>query len=389
MTGGTIAERKRAERTLVELLRPGGPRELDGGADDLLRAAHLAAGHGFFLLADRGVREQIGSGVAVSVGGAYAREARPLRLKHVAAAVAYERAQESAVRVLAERGIVPVVLKGPGLNREIYGEAPAKTSADIDLLVRARDVAGADAALAAAGFVREDDLPLAFRRRRSHHALYARPGGGVPVELHWGISVPGFFELDEGALWEATVVDGPRAGLSAAMTLVQLLMHHHLHACGDLRTLVDLAWAVNRWGGAAEAGGLQRRLQAIGLSVVAAVARVQAERLWGPLRWPPGWGETSSRLRARFLARVAAPRLRRDPDRDPAGGVAGPLVVRLSLDSPRRVLWSFAKTVLPSAGDLEAFSPAGGGPQAGYVQYWRWRLGGRSSVRAEREARRR
>ncbi len=377
--GGRDLERRGA-RLLIELLRPAGPRLAGAGAAELIRAAELGLGHGLFLLVDRAVRER--AGLPSGAAAAYERVARPLRLRLAGAALELEEAEERALELLGRRGVASVLLKGSALGRTLYGEAHLKASADVDLLVRAADVRQADEALRGAGYRRGDGRPLAFWMRRLHHAAYTRRGGRHPVELHWGLSIPGYFDLDETTLWEGVALEGLQGRLTGELRLVLLFMHHHLHGCADLRTLVDLAWALERLvaGDAGSVGRLQARFERIGLRLTAQIALRQLERLWGPVRRELGVLGGPCSLRARALARLAMPRLERDPGRAPGGA----LVPRLALDSPASVLRSFVKTAFPPAADVRAFAPAAGAGVAGYVQYWNWRWRG-ERVRNGRE----
>jgi len=368
---------KRAERFFVELLRPGILSGCDEAtADDLRAAAGLAFAHGLFLLVDariRGHAAQLAAGLA---DGGYEATVRQQRLRHISYALFHERAERELLALFEAAGLPSVILKGSALSRDLHGEPHFRTSADVDLLVRPKDVPAVDAALCEAGYQRDNDQPLSFWMRRLHHAVYQHPDSRVPVEIHWNFSIPGFFNLDPAEIWDSVSLDGLRGHLEPSMALTLLLMHHHLHGCADLRTLVDLVWAFERHREELDSGRLRGRLVSTGLCVVAGIARLQAERLWGPQRWNVGGQGSRHALRARLLAFVAGSALRPGRRPRPRDRFLHALIHRAALDSPTRVLGSITKTLLPSAADLRALNGNDQSALPGYVRYFRWRLGG-------------
>jgi hypothetical protein len=378
--GKRCGDGRRAERLLLELLRPEGPRGCaEATADDVREAAALAFGHGLFLQVDRSIREHAGSFPAGLVAGGYETAMRLLRLEHISHALRYERVEREVLALLDAAAVPSVILKGSALSRDLYGDPHSRTSADIDLLVRPGDVPAADTALREAGYRRDNDRPLNFWMRRLHHAVYQRPGSRVPVEIHWNFSIPGFFNLAPEEIWDGVDLDGLRGLLNPVMNLTLLLMHHHLHGCADLRTLVDLVWAFDRHRGELDPGRWTEHLETTGLLVVSGIVRLQAEALWGPQLRDRGWCGESDGLRVRLLAGASVSALR--PGRQPRAGdrYLHALIHRLGLDAPQRVIWSIAKTLLPSAADVRALNGGERRGLPGYVRYFLWRLGGRFS----------
>ncbi len=370
----------RAERLFLKLIRPEGPRGCEGStADDLRAAAAIAFRHGLFLLVDRRIREHAESFAVRVVAGDYEPSTRTLRRRHISHALRYEREEHEALAVLDAAGVPSVILKGSAISRNLYGDPHYRTSADIDLLVRAGDVSAADAALTGAGYRRDNARPLSFWMGRLHHAVYQRPGSRIPVEIHWHFSIPGFFNLDSADIWAGVTLEGLRGRLEPTMSLTQLLMHHHLHGCVDLRTLVDLVWALEHHRGQLDERLICEHLGSTGLLVVSGIARLQAERLWGERRWYLDGHGRRHALRVRLLAKAAGLALR--PGRRPRPGdrFLHAVIHRFGLDAPRRVIASVTKTLLPSRDDVRALTGSGRSGLAGYVRYFGWRLGGRAA----------
>jgi hypothetical protein len=371
-----------AERILIELVRPSGPRGLERAtADDLRETAALAYGHGLFLLVDHRIREHEKE-LPAAAAAAYHQAARPLRLRHIVHAHRSESAERDALSLLETAAVPSVVIKGSAFSRDLHGGPHLRSSADIDVLVRPGDVPAVDAALTAAGFRRDNDRPLPFWMRRLHHAVYRHPASRLPLEIHWAFSIPGFFAIDAEEIWAGVVLDGLRGRLDPATLLILLLMHHHLHGCCDLRTLVDLAWGLERYRPQLDDGFLADRLASSGLLVVAGIARLQAEKLWGPPFWDPGGRSPTQQLRASLLASAAGLALRPGRAARPNDRFLHAAVHRLGLDSARRVFASIAKTLLPAAADVRALTGSGRSGLAGYVRYFTWRFGERSAARA-------
>jgi len=351
--GKCCGDGRRAERLLLELLRPQGPRGCsEATAEDVREAAVLAFRHGLFLQVDRSIREHAGSFPAGLVAGGYETATKLLRLAHISHALRYERVEREVLALLDAAAVPSVILKGSALSREHYGDPHSRTSADIDLLVRPGDVPAADTALRESGYRRDNDRPLSFWMRRLHHAVYQRPGSRVPVEIHWNFSIPGFFNLAPEEIWDGVEIDGLRGRLNPVMNLTLLLMHHHLHGCADLRTLVDLVWAGERHREELDSGRWPEHLETTGLLVAAGIAQIQAEALWGSQLRDLGRRQRNQGLRVRLLASAAGSALR--PGRRPRASdrYLHALIHRLGLDSPRRVIWSIMKTLLPSTPEV-------------------------------------
>ncbi len=85
------------------------------------------------------------------------------------------------VTALHERGIRPLLLKGPATACWLYADEPwARTYVDIDLLVAPTDFAGAEAALRRIGFQQPiDPAGLVW-----HAWTWVRPFDGAKVDLH-------------------------------------------------------------------------------------------------------------------------------------------------------------------------------------------------------------
>jgi hypothetical protein len=108
-------------------------------------------------------------------------------------------------RLFRATGIEYRVLKGAPLAIFAYGDLTLRGAGDIDLLVDAEEVAGADNVLCAAGYLRtEPAARLTPRRMRSYLAYqkdfsYEHPEHGTAVDLHWRLFRNRTLPLNSGA----------------------------------------------------------------------------------------------------------------------------------------------------------------------------------------------
>lgn len=160
--------------------------------------------------------------------------------------------------VLAGGGAPALVLKGPPFAREAFGGVGLRTSHDIDLWIRARDVEAAVRALTSCGYrpwepLRAEDIPwlVAFEKA----ANFVRRAGSLPlhVDLHWDIASPEMaITADPEGIWlravEAPSGHGPELTFAREDLLLYLLIHAGAHGWARLKHLCDIDALVVRSG---------------------------------------------------------------------------------------------------------------------------------------------
>ncbi len=244
---------------------------LDGGAWDALLAC--AAEHRVKpLLHWRLTHERSGLPVPADVLSRLAAAYVQATLR----AVRVQRELVLTVRRLRAARIPCVALKGAYLAFHAYPAPALRPHRDLDLLVPAADVRSAFDALLDAGFARTPTWSgdAATWATRFPHLPVLRSPGGVPVELHHSLEMPGGRHLgdwESGGLWdrliEAPVAGEPVSYLSPADALLHVVVHalyQHRLENGPL-TLTDIA-VLTRTGSVdwelfwrlAEEGGLTR-----------------------------------------------------------------------------------------------------------------------------------
>jgi len=88
-----------------------------------------------------------------------------------------------AARALATAGITPLLLKGPAVGRQAYGDPALRASEDIDLLIPVDNYEAALRAVTAASF----DLVRHYPHGEHYHDVLEGQGGML-LELHWGLT---------------------------------------------------------------------------------------------------------------------------------------------------------------------------------------------------------
>lgn len=94
-------------------------------------------------------------------------------------------------RLLDTQLIRYLMLKGPVLSQQLYGNRMLKTSVDLDMLVDARDLPVLLRLLPQAGYVLTEvnykltDNQLRYQVQHFHHLGFYHPQLGISLELHW------------------------------------------------------------------------------------------------------------------------------------------------------------------------------------------------------------
>ncbi|MBE2317982.1 nucleotidyltransferase family protein [Solirubrobacter sp. CPCC 204708] len=156
------------------------------------------------------------------------------------AAAARQRVASMAVlAALAAHEIAAVPLKGVLMAERLYGDAAARYSSDIDVLVRAQDLRPAVEVARGLGYGEPTDPVDASGLPLLHFALDGDPA----LELHWRVH---WFETDFAARALARAEPGPV--LRRADELAMLLLFYARDGLTGLRQPADIAAWWDRYG---------------------------------------------------------------------------------------------------------------------------------------------
>jgi len=123
---------------------------------------------------------------------------------------------------MSEAGIACIVLKGPAVALEAYGDSSRRSFSDIDLLVQKDDLAAATDLLVARGYAPKFVPGMVGALVRGQHALEFT-GPGPNVEVHWSLLSRHLrFDLEPEELWRDA------CKLECAGAEITALAPHHL-----------------------------------------------------------------------------------------------------------------------------------------------------------------
>ncbi len=150
---------------------------------------------------------------------------------------------------LEEKGIEAMPYKGIVMSEVYYGDMAMRQSGDLDLFVRARDVARTKRAVHELGFVARVAIPEAAETdyiAAGYERAFDSPAGKNLLELQWALQ-PRFYAVDfdmEGLFTrtiEVNVADRRMKTPSPEDLLLVLSIHAAKHVWGRLLWLCDIA----------------------------------------------------------------------------------------------------------------------------------------------------
>jgi putative nucleotidyltransferase-like protein len=148
-------------------------------------------------------------------------------------------------RAFAEEKIPALVMKGPALAMQAYGDCSRRTFVDVDLLVRRNDLSRAKKLIVGRGYAPKFDEQTADRLVSGQHALEFS-GSGPNIEVHWSLLSRHLrFDLGPDELWmEACSVEcagGELEALAPHHLFLYLCAHGAKHEWMKFRWVCDVA----------------------------------------------------------------------------------------------------------------------------------------------------
>jgi len=199
------------------------------------------------------------------------------------------------LRALQAASIAVIPLKGACLAEAVYGNVALRPMADVDLLVKSGDVAGALDVLRVLGYAPEAPLDPVAEQTINHGVPMIRPGA-VRVDLHWTVLTPryhgGFGSEDLELLWSraepATIGGVPVLMCSPTDLLLHLCLHVSVgHRFGTgLLSYLDIAEVSRRYSDAIDWEQFSARANTWGIANGVRLA-LQLAGEWTGLVIPP------------------------------------------------------------------------------------------------------
>ncbi|MDQ6421401.1 nucleotidyltransferase family protein [Paenibacillus sp. LHD-117] len=146
---------------------------------------------------------------------------------------------------LESSGIRSLILKGPVLAVQLYGDMAHRTSKDLDILLDIEDVESAEEVMAQLGYEAEEKPTAKSNwKTKTHHLSFRHKEHAVQVEVHWRLNPYSSGTHSFHQLWErkntVEVMNLSFYCLGNEDLLYYLADHGARHAWFRLRWLVDI-----------------------------------------------------------------------------------------------------------------------------------------------------
>lgn len=153
---------------------------------------------------------------------------------------------EHVSKLFAASQIQILILKGPILAADLYGDISLRTSGDLDILLPLEDLKYAQALLEDLGYVQDDYIQTVLNdwKWRHHHITFFHPNKKIKLEIHWRLGPGPGKEPSFHDLWErkriSTMTNNPIYYLGREDLFLFLASHGARHGWSRLRWLVDM-----------------------------------------------------------------------------------------------------------------------------------------------------
>ena len=137
-----------------------------------------------------------------------------------------------------------LLLKGPILATQLYGDLAHRTSKDLDILVAEDEVEKAGEILVQLGYELQDEYVLGNWKKKSHHLSFEHTKNGTQIEIHWRLNPHYSRSFSFDKLWErkndARLSNHTFHYLGNEDLLYYLTDHGARHGWFRLRWLMDI-----------------------------------------------------------------------------------------------------------------------------------------------------
>jgi hypothetical protein len=146
----------------------------------------------------------------------------------------------------SESNIRSLVLKGPVLAADLYGDISLRTSGDLDILVSIHDLDRVEELLIRIGYAKDEYIQTVLNdwKWRHHHITFFHFQKGTKIEIHWRLGPGPGKEPGYSELWErkrkSTITNNPVYYLGKEDLFLFLVSHGARHGWSRLRWLADI-----------------------------------------------------------------------------------------------------------------------------------------------------
>jgi hypothetical protein len=153
---------------------------------------------------------------------------------------------EQISKLFSENQIPLLILKGPILAMDLYGDISLRTSKDLDVLLPINHLERAHKLLTGLGYIKDENFSTILNewKWRRHHVTYSHPKKGVEIELHWRLHPGPWKEPTFSELWQrrraGIITENPVYFLGKEDLFIFLVSHGARHGWSRLRWLIDI-----------------------------------------------------------------------------------------------------------------------------------------------------
>jgi len=145
-----------------------------------------------------------------------------------------------------------LILKGPTLGHELFGDISLRTSSDIDVLIPIEQLEKVESILLQQGYLKDDYIQTVLNdwKWRHHHMTFTHPSKGTKLEVHWRLHPGPKREPDFQELWSrkrrCNLINSPLYTLHHEDLFLYLSSHGARHGWSRLRWLLDIHQLANQ-----------------------------------------------------------------------------------------------------------------------------------------------
>ncbi|WHY61138.1 nucleotidyltransferase domain-containing protein [Cytobacillus firmus] len=153
---------------------------------------------------------------------------------------------EQVCKMFDKHQIRLLVLKGPVLGEDLYGDISRRTSGDLDFLISIKDMDKVNELLLKNGYKKDDYIKTVLNdwRWRHHHVTYYHTQKKIKLEIHWRLNPGPGLEPTFNELWArrriSSITSFPVHYLGREDLFLFLVSHGARHGWSRLRWLIDI-----------------------------------------------------------------------------------------------------------------------------------------------------
>jgi hypothetical protein len=154
---------------------------------------------------------------------------------------------ENLCKIFNDHKVRLLILKGPVLGADLYGDVSLRTSGDLDVIIPIEDLDKVDRLLILLGYEKDDYIQTILNdwTWRHHHVTYFHREKRIKLEIHWRLNPgpgkePAFNDLWERRRVSSLIINYPVYCLGREDLFLFLVSHGARHGWSRIRWLIDV-----------------------------------------------------------------------------------------------------------------------------------------------------